>query len=58
MKTKLIIFVAVLAIAFGFACGSAYELHHSKSIDKQHEEIILENNYIYCPYCGERISDK
>ena len=45
----------ILFIAFGWIMGSTYELHHGKTIAKQHEELVVENNFNYCPYCGEKL---
>lgn len=48
--------VLVLFIGVGFMAGQVYELHHTTDINKQHEELVLENNYNYCPYCGEKLN--
>lgn len=44
-----------LLIGFGFVVGEIYRFNHPKSIDSQHEEIMLEGEYKYCPYCGEEL---
>lgn len=49
-----LLFVFVL-LALGFMCGDSYRLHHPQTIDSQHEEIMLEGEYKYCPYCGEEL---
>lgn len=49
-----LLFVFVL-LALGFMCGDSYRLHHPKSVDNQHEELMLKGEYNYCPYCGEKL---
>ena len=44
-----------LLIGFGFVVGDAYRFNHPKSVDAQHEELMLKGEYKYCPYCGEEL---
>ncbi len=50
-----ILMAMTLFIFFGFVVGETYNRHHSKSIDTQHEELMLKGEYKYCPYCGEEL---
>lgn len=50
-----VIICAFLLIGVGFVIGDTYRLHHQKTVDTQHEELMLEGEYKYCPYCGEEL---
>ena len=53
-----IIMAMILFIFLGFVVGETYNRHHSKSIDTQHEELMLEGEYKYCPYCGASFKEE
>lgn len=56
--TIIVIFAIIVSLYVGFIAGSTYELNHTTDINKQHEELVLEGTYNYCPYCGEQLSVK
>ena len=50
-----ILMAMTLFIFLGFVVGDAYRFHHPKTVDNQHEKLMLEGEYKYCPYCGEKL---
>lgn len=56
--TIIVIFAIIVSLYVGFIAGSTYELNHTTDINKQHEELVLEGTYNYCPYCGEQLPVK
>lgn len=58
LATIIEIFVIIVSLFVGFIAGSTYEFNRTTDINKQHEELVLEGTYNYCPYCGEQLPVK
>lgn len=42
----------------GWICGSEQERNCSEDINKQHEVLMSHGDYIYYPYCGEKLESE
>jgi len=55
------LFFTFLGLMFGVtALTVQMEKYYRESptIDEQHQSIMLDHEWLYCPYCGERIREE
>ena len=47
----------VFLLLIFLALYAGYSLRHedNRTIEEQHQDLMLDGDYIYCPYCGKKL---
>ena len=57
-RLMLVLLIGMIGVGIGVAVTlTELELDYRENptVDEQHESIMLDKDYIYCPYCGEKL---
>ena len=57
----LVLLIGMIGVGIGVTITfTALELDYraNHTIAEQHESLMLDGDYIYCPYCGEKLEEE
>lgn len=53
----LIVFLFLIFSAVYIGYTLSHEKQKNQTVEEWHKDLVLDGDYVYCPYCGEKLKE-